>query len=670
MIQKKLTTVSIIIAMVSIAFVQHAKAASIPLNDPDIAQWAYEDTGAYDAWKLTKGSREVVVAIIDNGFDTFHPDLRDNVWKNEGEIPNNDIDDDSNGYVDDVYGWSFIEEDKNNDGTIDTKERLGHNDPRPTVSILSDIEKEVGTFHHGTVVAGIIGAVGDNSLDGSGISPQVRLMNLQVVDETGNGTFDRLGEAIRYAVDNGAHIINLSLIGESHKDMLAAVEYAYEHGVSVIAAAGNNSISLDDSPLYPICADADKDIEQVLGVSAIQESHHRTVFSNLGATCIDITAPGTNISSTVRFSPSNGLTERFTGGWNGTSFAAPLVSGAAALIQAIHPSWGPAEIFKAIISTVHHTPSDDEVTYAKVFGAGLLQIDKAIAYALERIERAHTFGTLVVLSPTSGHVWERDTKTSRIVVRDILKGADAVAHGKAHIAVVTNISARQVITVYDLSWNEVSTFTIPSSGPVDLAFMQFDEDDQPELVITPQYADDQVLRVLELDGEERGQYSIDGVHQGVSLATGQHGNNDIATVFFSWDGMLHVYTFIQGNMTPVEQFSPGSIASRGDIALGDVDGDGGLEVVLGSRVGDRPLIALYEQNGTFQKAFTVYDGYTRGFSLESADYDGDKTDDIIVIPHDAGAPVRVWNHKTRKIAQWQLDTFGASSPYLSYIVVE
>ena len=122
--------------------------AKIP-NDPGAEQWAFADLGVYQAWDYFTGSTDVVVAIIDNGFDTFHPDLRNNLWQNKKEIRNNQIDDDENGYIDDVYGWNFLD---------------NNNDPRPSVLGLADYEKKEALFNHGTLVAGIIGAVGNNKL--------------------------------------------------------------------------------------------------------------------------------------------------------------------------------------------------------------------------------------------------------------------------------------------------------------------------------------------------------------------------------------------------------------------------------------------------------------------------------------------------------------------------
>src|SRR3990167_1151526 len=127
-------------------------------NDPSFSQWAFTDVHAPKAWDITTGKKEVVVAIIDNGFDSLHPDLKDNVWHNTGEISSNGKDDDNNGFVDDSNGWDFAGND---------------NDPRPDDPALQNLE-DGEVLHHATIVAGIIGGVGDNNRSGAGINWQVR----------------------------------------------------------------------------------------------------------------------------------------------------------------------------------------------------------------------------------------------------------------------------------------------------------------------------------------------------------------------------------------------------------------------------------------------------------------------------------------------------------------
>ncbi len=370
--------------LIAALLIPQAALARTP-SDPHAAQWGYTLLDTEAAWEVTQGSRDIVVAVIDNGFDTFHPDLYPNVWQNEDEIAGNGVDDDLNGYIDDRYGWDFHVDSE--DRTVSGTEVVarGDNDPRPDVLRLFALEETVRDhIHHATIVAGIIGAVGDNAQDGAGINWQVKLMNLKITDaNSGRGNPETIVDAVYYAVDNGADIINFSVVGPTSEEITEAITYAYEHGVAMVAASGNEWRDLDQSPQHPICADIGDPIEKILGVSAVQEGRFFASFSNIGS-CIDITAPGVNISSTVRYAPNHGLTERYRGGWQGTSFGAPYVSGVLALIKSIHPGWGPDELYDIAISSVSRTPPEDPVAYEQLFGAGLVQAGAAVEEAYRR----------------------------------------------------------------------------------------------------------------------------------------------------------------------------------------------------------------------------------------------------------------------------------------------
>jgi subtilisin family serine protease len=446
----------ILFSLVVFLFLPTAVFARLP-NDLQVEQWAYQDIGAYVAWNYFTGSKKVVVAVIDNGFDSFHPDLRDNLWVNEKEIRNNGLDDDNNGYVDDYYGWDFFDNDNN---------------PRPQTVDLTVIERKNKIFNHGTVVAGLIGAVGNNQWGGTGLNWQVRLMNLRVVDSSGIGGLDNLAMAINYAVANGADVINISMVGDEDQDVRRAVERAYQRGVIVVAAAGNNMWDLDFSPLYPVCADAFSSTTMVLGVSAMDETHHLTSFSNAGASCIDITAPGANVSSTEVYSPADGLPNSYGGNWQGTSFATPIVAGAAALIKGINPSWQASEIYQALLATVHHTPGQDEAVYASLFGKGLLQVDKAVEYAWQRrIDDSY----LKLLEP--------NTEVTNSAIGDIDgDGRDELVVAKGGEVEIYNpatLVLKRKFTVFD----------VPGGTRVVLMLLDYDRDGKLDIAVYAQNSD-------------------------------------------------------------------------------------------------------------------------------------------------------------------------------------
>lgn len=494
-IMKKLSYCHIVILLGGIfLFTPFLVCAKIS-NDPFAEQWAYKDIGVYDAWDITVGSPEVVVAVIDNGIDTFHPDLEANMWKNMDEISGNNIDDDQNGYKDDVWGWNFVD---------------NNNDPRPNVDgINNDSGADMEVVSHGTAVAGLIGAVGNNNLDGVGLNWKAKIMNLKIVGNNGSGNGLTLATAIVYAVDNGAHVINISAVGNSGVfDIVAlkqAINYAYEKGVVVVAAAGNSMQSLNNNQLYPICADEGEAVEKVLGVTAINEAHRLAIFSNTGSSCVDITAPGVHVSSTVRFSPTNGLTERYNDNWNGTSFSTSIVSGAAALVKSLQPSWGAKEIYEALLKSTHHTLNQDEEGYADLFGAGLLQVNKAIEYARERIVSRRLINDILVwhkekvgkkykitaqkYSLTGQLLETLTTSTNKIFLSDLrsVKG-DFDKDGQDEVATLGKDGDERFLTIEDVTSGQVMGFyvfdNLGKGIKGEMFAGDFDKDGRDELFVT------------------------------------------------------------------------------------------------------------------------------------------------------------------------------------------
>lgn len=285
------------------------------------------DIRATDAWGYTTGAKRVLVAVIDTGIDYLHEDLADNIWVNVREIPGNGIDDDGNGYIDDVNGFDFVSNDS---------------DP------MDDQE-------HGTHVAGLIGARGDNEVGVAGVAWKVSLMALKAFDETGNGTTADAIEAIHYAVENGARVINASWgVEQQSRALEEAVRYAAEKGVLVIAAAGNDR---SDNPNFPA------GYEEVISVAATDERDGRAGFSNYGPD-VDLAAPGVNILST--------LPEHRYGLLSGTSMSAPLVSGAAALILARYPAYSREDVRSILLN------STDDIFTDRPLGRGRLNLLKAV----------------------------------------------------------------------------------------------------------------------------------------------------------------------------------------------------------------------------------------------------------------------------------------------------
>ncbi len=307
-------------------------------NDPYYQNYARRylaPLGVEAGWELETGTPDVVVAVIDTGIDCAHEDLQGACWQNPDEVVNG-IDDDGNGYVDDVNGWNFYEESPD----------------------VRDV------FYHGTHVAGIIAARMNNGRGIAGIAPGVRVMPLGIFSPRGVGTYYDLIRALLYAADEGAAVINLSLGATSYSYGEAlAVAYAYARGAVLVAAAGNRA---SDRVFYPAAH------PQVIGVAATRVNGQRPGFTNWGS-YVDVVAPGVSIISTI---PD----DRY-GVLSGTSMAAPHVSGLAALIRSRNPRLSPEEVRRLIESTAEDQigpPQQDVPGWDPYYGYGRIHVERAL----------------------------------------------------------------------------------------------------------------------------------------------------------------------------------------------------------------------------------------------------------------------------------------------------
>jgi subtilisin family serine protease len=308
---------------------------SIP-NDPFRASqqpWL-ESIQASATWEKGSGSSDVIIAIIDTGVDYNHEDLAANRWINEDEIPENGIDDDQNGYIDDVNGWDFFEENGN---------------PLPKGS----------SNNHGTHVAGLAAAVTNNGTGISALSYNTRFMPIKISDNNGRNLRYAV-ESILYAVDNGAAIINCSWGSTRYSRALEdAINYAWEKGVLVIGAAGNDGST---SVYYPA------GYARSIAVGAINfRDLKKSSFSNYGG-FIDVLAPGGETSEGLLSTlPNNTYGTSF-----GTSMASPLVASALGIIKSIESEWDAATLRAQL--EAHAVPLHTQnAAYSFLLGDGLIQ---------------------------------------------------------------------------------------------------------------------------------------------------------------------------------------------------------------------------------------------------------------------------------------------------------
>lgn len=307
-------------------------------DDPKLKnQWGLKNKNGTDVhaealWRHSVAAKNVVVAVVDTGVAVNHPDLKENIWANNAEANGQlGVDDDGNGFVDDVHGFHFAYP-----------------------------KSPVGDKHgHGSHCAGIIAASGNNGVGVSGLLWQTQIMAVGFLDSKGSGTDANAIKAIDYAVKMGANVISASWGGTSvSQSVREAIARAGKAGVVFVAAAGNDGKDNDKRPHYP----SSYDLPNIIGVAAVTRSGAKAGFSNYGAKSVHIGAPGENILSTL----NSGY-----GYLSGTSMATPFVSAAAAMMLENHPDYSPEKVRAVLMNTA--TPLKS--LQGKVKCAGLLNAE-------------------------------------------------------------------------------------------------------------------------------------------------------------------------------------------------------------------------------------------------------------------------------------------------------
>ncbi|MEJ2736734.1 MAG: S8 family serine peptidase [Anaerolineae bacterium] len=293
-------------------------------------QWGLQMIQAPPAWDLIETPDPVLLAVVDTGVDRTHSDLAGNIWANPGEVPDNGLDDDENGFVDDTWGWDFVN---------------GDNDP------LDDMM-------HGTAVSSLAAGVQDGA-GVAGVCPWCQIVAVKVLNSAGSGTLDMVAEGIIYAADLGAQVINLSLGAAAGSQTLeSAVDEAWDKGALVVAAAGNDGTEV---LFYPAAYD------NAMAIAATNDQDRRACLSNYGEGFISVAAPGEAIETAI---PGQGY-----GTYSGTSLAAPHVVGLAGLLLSQEPGLSNAEIRTRIENTVEDLAPVGTDAY---YGAGRINAYRAV----------------------------------------------------------------------------------------------------------------------------------------------------------------------------------------------------------------------------------------------------------------------------------------------------
>ncbi|MDD2807029.1 MAG: S8 family serine peptidase [Patescibacteria group bacterium] len=641
------------------------KAASFP-NDPDFTlQWyltAINDTAFWSKELLLREqegiARKSVIAVLDTGVYLDHPDLKSKIWNNKAERPNDNADNDGNGYIDDIHGWDFVDNDS---------------DPDPTFigTYVADAVK------HGTIVAGIAAAATNNNLGIAGTSWFAQIMPLRVLDSSGNGDVYKVVKAVDYAINNGADVINMSFVGNTpSQPLLDAIKRAYAKNVLVVAAAGNtnqdiNGQNLDEAKSYPVCYDGDVGENMVIGVAAVGRQLIKSSFSSYGS-CIDIAAPGEDIYSTQVYQPSvSGFDQYYNGFWSGTSLSAPQVSGVIAAIKALRPNFSAATLRDIILGSAKDINSYNPLYQGKL-GAGLLDAGKALEMALgQKITTTKSgqnnyviaglgngsFPQIKILK-TDGTVFKSFFAYSPYFTGPInIAAGDVNGDGIEDVVTAAGIGGGPHIRIFNINGQLISQFfayNVSSRGGAYLAVGDVNGDGIDEIVTGAGRGLAPEVKVFDYKGRLLSHFMAyaPNFHGGVRIALGdvnKDGKAELVTGVGPGGGP-HVRIFDQSGVL-VSQFFAFNQDFRGGISVGagDVNGDGVADVVVGAGAGTVPTVRVFYYNGIMLNSFFAFDSsFLKGINVAVADVDNNGSSSILV-GQDVGGSDQI------RIFSWQGD---------------
>lgn len=658
--QEGIVRMAVIAEIISSVTRTQATGIVVP-NDPDFFKQEYlQRINAPEAWARSTGAESVIAAVIDSGIDIAHPDLKDNIWVNYREIPGNHVDDDVNGYVDDVNGWDFI---------------TNTSDPSPK---FTEPYSKLG-INHGTIVAGVLAARGNNSMGIAGVAWKTKIMALRVLDGVGEGRTDQVAAAINYARANGARIINLSFVGhDSSVTMTQAISDAWKAGILIVAAAGNEvreGVNLDVTPAYPVCQSGTNGENWVFGVTSVDLADRRANFSNYGRRCVDVAAPGMSVYSTVVFRPSiMGYDEPYSGWWTGTSVAVPQVSGLAALIWSIKPTFTLSQV-QDIIKEQAQDIDNNNPEIGGLLGRGRVDmyasLEKAIATTpgsredYPKISSGPAPSFIIAAQKSTGapevKVYNNKTellksfyaynKASRIAVNVAAADLD----GDRELDVVTGVGKGGAPQVNIFSLQGILKSSFYAYNPTYLrgfsvAAGDVDGDGYKEIVTAPMPGGGPHIRIFSFDGRLKSQFFAfeESTRYGTSVATGDMDGDGVDEIIvgsgsgrsaavrvFTWKGILKRELIV----------FPESFAGGVSVATIDLEGDNKKEIVVGAGPGGGPQVRVINQDGgVLMQFFAFARTFKGGVQVASGDVNQDQRDEIIVGAGTGGGPqVRVFN---------------------------
>jgi subtilisin family serine protease len=639
-------------------------------NDPDLKLQTYlKQIEADSAWTWAREAEDVTIAIIDTGVQLDHPDLKGNFWINEDEIKDNDLDDDANGFKDDVYGWDFV------NNTADNNVKISRGYQKYAVN-------------HGTVVAGIAAGVANNELGISGIAWKAKIMSLRAINSQGQGNTYDIARAIDYATKNGADVINLSFVGSKSDPILGnAIQRAYQAGVAVVAAAGNEmnfGIDLDQNIRYPVCYDFDKNM--VLGVGSVDANNKISTFSNFGKNCIDIMAPGEDFYSTQVFQAElRDFKNAYGNSWSGTSFATPLVSGTIALMKKIDPNFTIEEIYRLIKENATDI-SFRNINKRKKIGGGLLNINKVLL-AARRLKKTRSLSLITI--PTRGvnpDIKFFDQKSADIDLKNLdrdyynynyqISSGDLNDDNQSEIVISKTNWRGTEVNVYNEDLVLLNNFQLDFKTPISLKVGDVYNNGREKIVIGSPANTEPKVYIYDSKGTLLNSFLVynEKFRGGVSVAIGDIDGdyrNEIITAP-AGSGGPHIRMFDKNGGLKA-QFFAGNKDFRGglNIAVGNLSGDKKAEILVTPKKDSSPYVLIYDLNGNLISNFLAYTkNFKKEVSIEIADINSDYHNDIIVSAGAGGGPhIRVFDLQGNLIKQFfAYNKYNLNGVYLTKFI--
>jgi len=633
-----------------------AGASFLP-NDPYYKnQWYLTRIKAISAWEKISRSPSLTIAVIDSGIDINHPDLKDNIWINTKEIPNNNIDDDRNGFIDDVYGWDFV-----------------NNIPDPSPK-FEEGWTESG-IAHGTIIAGIIAATGNNQEGISGVTWEAKIMPLRALNDQGEGRMSAVIRAVDYAVHNGADIINLSFVGFSYNQALQeSLQRAYEAGVIVVAAAGNEqeggeAYNTDDQPIYPACYNGRNGENIILGVAASDALDQKTDFSSYGFNCIDITAPGVSFFSTIP-AGSNPLelNKIYDGFWSGTSMAAPIISGSLALVAEINPQLQPTEIVNILLQSADNI-SRLNPNHLGQLGSGRVNLERALMTAQEKLYTR--LGRLLISPATKSDLSEMSTSTLAITEKNgaiinqfdlpealagVFAAGDVDGKGDDEIIAAAPAGQEPYVSIYGADSTLRGKFLVYDKnfkGGFSLAIADVTGDGLEEIIVGAGAGGGPHVRIFDHKGVLKGQFFAfeASFRGGVRVAAGNIDGVGVAEIIVARGPGAQPEVKIfdrRGNLFGVFLAYEESFRGGLQVAVANVDGRldrNKEEIIVSPGIGREPLIKVFSNKAVLKYSFLAFrQNWQGGVNLAAGDLNNDGRADIAVAAQAGATPhVRVFS---------------------------